>query len=224
MRKSVLGSASAIAMAVAMGGTAWAADMPVKAAPAPAAQLFNWSGWYAGVDVGEDWLKLWSDSQTTLYKSHKGFYGGHLGFNVQSGQWVWGLEGDLGGTSNTIHASDNTYKVNLLTSLRGRLGIAFDRVLFYGTAGIGFVNGPTHESTGQNGHVHHWRPVVGAGIEYALTNQWLLRGQVLDYAGHKNIGPGDDPFESLKSVWVATIGLSYKFDSWGGKGPVVARY
>ena len=35
-----------------MGGAAWAADLPVKAPPLPAAAPFSWSGCYVGANAG----------------------------------------------------------------------------------------------------------------------------------------------------------------------------
>src|SRR5207244_3562793 len=51
MKKLLIG---ATAVAVFFGGTALAADMPVKAPvyKAAPAEMFNWSGWYAGANVG----------------------------------------------------------------------------------------------------------------------------------------------------------------------------
>jgi outer membrane immunogenic protein len=36
-------------------GTALAADMPVKAPPLAVAPVINWSGWYAGINIGGTW-------------------------------------------------------------------------------------------------------------------------------------------------------------------------
>jgi outer membrane immunogenic protein len=222
MRKTILGGASAIAIALATGGAAWAADMPVKASPI--AQLFNWSGCYIGGDIGGSWAKNWSDSDGVLEKHSSPYYGGHLGCNVQSGQWVWGAEGDLGTTDNLMRDSDNWWKVRSMGSLRAKLGITVDRVLVYGTAGIGWLGGKSHESSGEFRKFHDTRLVVGGGADYALNNNWILGAKVLGYLGSKadTAEPGDDVSDRLKNVWVATIGLSYKFGT-GGKGPVVAK-
>jgi outer membrane immunogenic protein len=95
-----------ITAAVFCGAPVFAADMPVKAPPM-AAPVFNWSGWYAGINGGY----AWSDNGDITYRdpggtgatikgfdSNGGFGGGQLGFNVQSGQLVWGLETDIQGS------------------------------------------------------------------------------------------------------------------------------
>jgi outer membrane immunogenic protein len=205
MRKIMLSGASALALTMA-GGVA-------NAAPPPA--LFNWSGFYFGGQIGGDWLKIVAPTDPLVIKHSAGIYGVHLGYNVQYGQWVWGLEGDVGRTSNnvqTIFAQD-TYGVTLLASLRGRLGLAFDRVLVYATGGIGSISGKSHESTGENGHFQTYRPVVGGGIDYALTNQWIIGLEGLAYIGDKgkiNPVPDFDP-DVLKNVYVATFRITYRF-------------
>src|SRR5690554_1174676 len=62
---------------------------------------FNWSGVYFGVHGGYGWGE-W-DASPVSPDNHPGrtvdldgfFAGGQLGFNVQTGRFVWGLEGDL---------------------------------------------------------------------------------------------------------------------------------
>jgi outer membrane immunogenic protein len=80
----------------------------------------------------------------------KGFAaGGTLGFNLQAGSFVYGLEADLSwlnnkstyvdpnGAINNFYPSE-TNRLNDLGTVRGRLGLAVDRSLFYFTAGLAF--------------------------------------------------------------------------------------
>src|SRR5690349_5528058 len=54
--------ACAIAVAGLIGTPAFAADMPVKAPPmAAAAPVFNWTGWYAGVNAGASFGNVKTD-------------------------------------------------------------------------------------------------------------------------------------------------------------------
>jgi opacity protein-like surface antigen len=74
------------------------------------------------------------------------FLGGvHLGYNVQRGQMVYGIEGDA-----SFGDSD---KFDYLASARARLGYASGRHLFYATAGVAFagVNGVSQLSAGNGG-------------------------------------------------------------------------
>src|SRR5689334_6325681 len=85
-----------------------AADMPVKALPAPA---FSWTGFYAGVHAGWGF----NDPTGTSIVSEPGIptvltarhdldangplFGGHAGYNWQiNPRWVIGIEGDITGT------------------------------------------------------------------------------------------------------------------------------
>ena len=53
MKKRFLGSISLIALNA--GGSALAADMPVKARPAPPPAVYSWTGCYGGGFVGYGW-------------------------------------------------------------------------------------------------------------------------------------------------------------------------
>jgi outer membrane immunogenic protein len=61
-------------------------------------------------------------------------------------------------------------------TVRGRLGYAFDRVLFYGTGGFAYGSGSADRSFGGFAGNDSFRTgwTVGGGIEYALpTDSWL---------------------------------------------------
>jgi len=64
--------------------------------------------------------------------------GAHAGFNWQNGQWVHGVEGDIG-------AVEDTYEY--VASLRGRLGWAYEQVLLYATAGVAFAKNDGFDGT-----------------------------------------------------------------------------
>jgi outer membrane immunogenic protein len=84
--------------------------------------------------------------------------GGQVGYNWQFDSLVFGLEGDVSftdwGTSSTLFneplddfgfAADaiGTARtdIDMLASIRGRLGMAFDTVLVYGTGGVAWADG-----------------------------------------------------------------------------------
>src|SRR5205814_10206084 len=98
MRKKLLVSAGALAITVAMNGPLTAADYPVKAPPAAAASVFNWSGFYIGGNLGYGSSGFASPvSQPELgTRRGKGLVGGlQAGYNIQTGSIVWGIEGDI---------------------------------------------------------------------------------------------------------------------------------
>jgi outer membrane immunogenic protein len=232
MRKTVLGSASAIAIALATGGAAWAADVPMKAAPYAAAPLFNWSGWYFGANFGPATGQIVSDSDSNIARkaSRSWTPGLQLGYNVQNGNVVWGIEGDIALTKSKFawsSANDGSSVKASTASIRGRLGWAFDRILAYGTAGFADVMTKACSSAASTGCLRgsKWKPVVGVGLEGALTNNWILGAEYLWYLGSgKTIDTGDD-LVKIKDYQQFRVRLSYKFDGSGwGKGPVSARY
>ena len=112
-------AAIAVVFAIALAQTASAADLPVKApryAPPPPAPVYNWTGWYAGLNAGGGWESGDIDNISTLVcilspelcplpipgqfdTDPSGFIGGgQLGYNYQfAPHWVAGLETDFQG-------------------------------------------------------------------------------------------------------------------------------
>src|SRR5690242_19166326 len=100
MKKILLGTTMLAGLLVA--GAAQAADLPTKAPyyKAPPA-YFSWAGWYLGASVGgafgHDRIHDVDEFASHFSNNPSGvFGGGQIGFNVQSGQFVWGVEADLG--------------------------------------------------------------------------------------------------------------------------------
>lgn len=188
-------------------GSAFAADLPQPAPPqAPTAYVpaplpvYDWSGIYIGVNGGYGFA---SGNATYTFTGNPfiggtatgsgnldGFLiGGTLGANFQSGQFVFGVEGDwdYSGQSKTDSVGcgigcsvSETYKVPWLATVRGRVGYAFDRVLVYGTAGGAVLNasdsvnatagGITASIISVSDTAFGW--TAGAGVEVGIT-PWL---------------------------------------------------
>lgn len=106
MKKLLCAGASAVAIVMA-AQPAFAADLPVKAPPI-VVEVWNWNGWYLGINGGYSWGRsrttadyfrndngaFLSSSSSTLNLNGP-IFGGQVGFNRQNGNWVWGLEADL---------------------------------------------------------------------------------------------------------------------------------
>lgn len=105
----LLGTVAALVMGAS---AAMAADLPVKARPIPV-EVWNWTGFYIGGNVGYSWGRSRNDvtyfnpvtgaviappagSVTSAsFNLNGGVAGGQIGYNWQSGpNWVWGLEAD----------------------------------------------------------------------------------------------------------------------------------
>jgi outer membrane immunogenic protein len=105
LRRILLASVGAIALA----GSAFAADLPSRAPPpvyVPPAPIFTWTGFYIGGQVGYAWGKNnvnfgdnFGDFDSFSYNTSGVIGGAHVGYNLQLSQFVIGLEGDVDGTS-----------------------------------------------------------------------------------------------------------------------------
>ncbi len=115
--------ATAITAIALIGTPAFAADMAVKAPlPAPA-PVYNWTGWYAGVNLGASFGRVKTDfnadpvtlggiltipgfSQSDILYPDGFIGGGQIGYNWQvSPIWVIGLEADIQGALEKDSAS-----------------------------------------------------------------------------------------------------------------------
>jgi outer membrane immunogenic protein len=232
--------ASAIAVMALFGfGTANAADMPVKSRPvaapvAYAAPAYNWTGYYIGALAGYGT----GDSKHCDAGCFPGFptpsidgwlLGGTIGANWQTGNWVLGIEADAawanikgssGNTSNFGCANACRTEINSTSTVRGRVGWAFDRWLPYLTAGVAFSD--LHASLGNpvltSDSSFRTSFVVGGGVEWAFTQQWSAKFEYLytDMGGFyydTNNTCGAFPNCSVEDVKLHQfrLGLNYKF-------------
>ena len=211
----------AIALAGAATG-ALAADLPThKSAPAPATSYykpFTWGGLYGGINGGFAYGAL---SSTNFSSPSTGLIGGTLGYNWQTGHFVYGLEGDLGyafgKSSNTFARGTDTFKLGLLTTERARVGYAMDRALFFVTGGYAGVSNraTVNTLTGASYSQSSWRSggVIGGGIEYAFTNNISAKAEYLwAPMQNKTYWGGTSVAETnSESLSIIRAGLNYKF-------------
>ena len=150
-------SVSALAF---IAGAAAAADLPPTPMVPPPPMIsttpiaFSWDGFYFGGHGGYGFGSGALDD---------GFVaGGHIGMNYQFDGFVIGAEGggsltDWGGGNDSV------------ADIRMRAGVAFDRFHAYATGGAAFLD---FDELG-------W--VVGGGVEYALTDAWVVGVEYLHY-------------------------------------------
>lgn len=181
---------------VALTAGALAADLPSRAQPAPfvpsAPPVFSWQGFYAGVNLGYAFGDF-TGTGGALADEGTGFLGGgQLGYNVQFGNFVVGLETDLQWTNFDADRSAAGIAAGLLAgsqaeldyfgTVRARAGVAFDRALVYATGGLAYGGSEATAVTAlgtftdDNTHVG-W--TVGAGAEYAFTDNLTGRLEYL---------------------------------------------
>jgi outer membrane immunogenic protein len=167
---------------------AHAADLvrPFKAPPMAVPAYANWSGAYVGVNVGYGFGK--SDwAFPAVSPSPKGALAGvTLGYNYQTGVWVWGLEGDWdwsgvkGDADCTAFGLGTcTTKNDWLATARARLGYAgWNNWLPYITGGVAFGDIKASTALGDASKTKvGW--AAGAGIEYAMMANWSLKAEYL---------------------------------------------
>ncbi|MGH7075548.1 MAG: OmpA family protein [Stellaceae bacterium] len=113
-----------------------------------------------------------------------GLFGGHIGYDWQFGNIVAGIEGDAEGADVSQSVNRTAFPsfhmntdMDFDASVRGRLGLALDRFMVYGTGGVAFgdldnkyvyLGHPYSQSGIQTG----W--TAGVGFDYALTPNWLV--------------------------------------------------
>ena len=236
--------------------SAVAADLPVRA-PLPPAPVFSWTGFYFGPHIGGGWANGdaqtvsspdpgFFDPFRANLKGTGVVAGGQVGFNWQlAPNWVIGWEADISGTTIDATATQNTAtilniplipassltltrNINWLASVRGRIGISWDRALLYFTGGAAwagitlqaalvrpilpnmFVVSEGETRTG-------W--VIGGGLDYAFENtNWTMRGEFLHYQfdGFSVDAPSITNFtaqDTLRNfnVDVVRVGFNYKY-------------
>ena len=169
-----------------VAGAACAADLPAPGVPyskAPpiVSPATNWSGFYIGAMGG------YASENTSDGPGIKGgFGGGTVGYNWQFNNIVAGIEADgaFADVSSSITALGitATAKVDALATVRGRIGVAFDQVLLYGTGGLaladtkvsvsgsGITLSDTKTQTGS---------AAGAGVEWMFLPRWSLKAEYL---------------------------------------------
>jgi outer membrane immunogenic protein len=174
---------------VAAAGAASAAD---DLTPAAEPSYYDWSGYYGGVHAGAgraDFdISRGSGSAVgtpgTTLDANDGLFGVLAGVNFQNGYFVYGLEGDVswGNASATNPVSTlPSMDIGVIGTVRGRVGVAYNRLLIFGTLGVGIANVDGQEA-GNGGVVDsntHIGVVGGGGIEYAFTNNAIIRGEYM---------------------------------------------
>jgi outer membrane immunogenic protein len=247
--------ALAFALTVGAAATALAADLPAPAPVPPPLYtppvVYNWTGLYIGGNLGVGWDGgSFSDTiGNTLSLSNNPLFlgGGQVGLNYQFyNGFLIGAEADFDWLSKTSNSSNTvvlqnptaiptgstaSFSVNnrWLTTVVGRVGYAWDRVLFYGKGGGAWVgsNNPSLTIDGapvaisaSNGS---WGFTGGVGIEWAFSGNWSARFEY-DFVGLNQTFtlptpagglPTSDQFTgNTRSIQLVNAGLNYKFGGW----------
>jgi outer membrane immunogenic protein len=169
-------------ISIAMAGPSSAADLPrgpyITKAPMYYAPVFTWTGFYVGANAGYAWGNAaWAGGPSFGTQGWLG--GGTLGYNLQSGSFVWGLEGDIDYSTNKATNPCCTTRNTWLGTARGRIGYALDRFMPYATGGAAF--GGVKMTPAGGGSVTDTRVgwTAGAGVEWAFLGAWSAKIEYL---------------------------------------------
>jgi opacity protein-like surface antigen len=210
-----------------------------KAPPAPAA--YEWSGLYVGAYAGANWGSTnWTftdDGGTTNPRFAGLLGGGEVGYNYQAGKWVFGIEGDAGGTNArgarpcpTGFFYNCEINTNWLSTATARVGYAYwDRLLVYAKVGAAVAQDraeswcntasqPTIPAAGLTGCPSQsdskirvgW--TVGLGSEFGLTQNISVKSEISYFdLGSDRYNIAGIPTDIQWSGFISTVGLHFRF-------------
>ena len=217
--------AAGVALAAQCAGAADLSVAPLyKAPPAPVVQPYNWSGLYLGINGGGGWGRSWWSANTTGVNLSGALAGGTAGYNLQLGKAVFGVEGDIdwsglrGTAATSLCPNGCSTSDTWLSTVRGRVGYSFDRVMPYVTGGlaVGDIRAATPGFAGGSATNAGW--TLGGGLEVALPGNWTAKAEYLRVdLGSFNCGTGcngtpTDNVSLHENIFRA--GVNYRF-GWG---------
>jgi outer membrane immunogenic protein len=209
MKSRLIHLGLAIAALLAAPVAASAADLgpsPSYKAPAYVAPSYaTWTGFYVGINGGYGFGE--ADVGGVTFDTNGFIVGGTVGYNLQTGVWVWGIEGDFAYSDMKDDVAGVEAKVPWFGTVRGRIGYAgWGSLLPYITGGAAIakmeVDGAAGGSDTRVGYT------IGAGLEYALFSNWSVKAEYL-YAdlGTFDISGTDVDFKTH----IVRAGLNYRF-------------
>ncbi|HLH98622.1 MAG TPA: outer membrane protein [Xanthobacteraceae bacterium] len=204
MKRLLLATVSALALASVQPGRAADLRMPLKAPPM--IKAFSWTGCYVGghggwgwgqktfsdtsTVFGDDLIAFFTDASSKSFDVSGGVLGAQIGCDYQFAPgWVVGVEGnsswtDINGkfdcTSPTcfgpVHLDSDT---DWMASVTARLGYAWtDRWLLYVKGGAGWVRDEYEINT----YLGNWSAAetrtgwtIGGGLEWAFADNWSAK-------------------------------------------------
>ena len=204
---------------------------------------FSWTGFYIGGHAGlatgdtQGDLGLPANLLNTDYSLNGGLFGGQVGFNLQTGPAVFGIEGSFSGSTvqgNTtcVIILECKRDVDWLATVTGRVGYGMGRSLLYAMGGVAWADVNTNVSivgvpllSGSDTHVG-W--VAGFGFEHALSHAVTFRVEYahIDLSGGEHdlaiVGGGPVVVRDNVDVKMDTIrlGVNLKFGGPDARVPL----
>jgi len=253
MRRFAVVAAGALTIAAFASGAS-AADLPARTytkAPPMAAPLYDWSGFYIGINGGGGWShECWTITSVAgvavfpnsegCHNATGGVVGGQLGYRWQAANWVFGVEGqgdwaNLTGSNPSLTAIIpymNQTKVDAIGLLTGQVGYAWNNVLWYVKGGAAVTDnnyssfftatGIVWNQTGET----RWGGAAGTGLEFSFAPNWSV---AVEY-DHLFMGNHNVTFPPTAIAVGRSDTISQNVDmgtvrvNYRFGGPVVAKY
>jgi outer membrane immunogenic protein len=254
MKKILLGMAGLIAVGAA--APAIAADLApqpyTKAPPPMIAAIYDWSGFYVGINGGGGSShKCWTNASFLgvatvpnlsegCHDASGGMVGGQAGYRWQASSWVFGFEaqGDWANfkgsnASLLVPGVTNQTKMDAIGLFTGQVGYAWNSVLWYlkgGAAvtddkynGIATATGIAFDQATET----RWGGTVGTGLEISFAPSWSVAVEYDHlFMGNRTLNFGG----TATPVTTRTDAIKQDADiasvrvnyRWGG--PVIAKY
>jgi outer membrane immunogenic protein len=252
MKKFLLRTVGLIALGISALGAAApasAADLAArpytKAPPPMITPVYDWSGFYLGINGG------WGQNRdcrgdVTLgvnfgcHDGNGGTAGGQIGYRWQSAGWVFGLEAqgnwaDISGSAPSLAAPavfTERSRLDAFGLFTGQIGYAWNNVLLYAKGGAAVTDnsydvltaGAIAASTGYN---TNWGGTVGAGLEYGFAPNWSVAVEYDHiFQTSRNLtfttpagGAIADSFRTGGDTDLVTARINWRFS-----GPVIPKY
>jgi outer membrane immunogenic protein len=255
MKKFALATTALFMLSAGAVSAADLAARPYTKAPAPVAAVYDWTGFYVGVHAGY----ASNDSRFDFYTNGhynnapgesfgfgtNGFMGGgHAGYNWQTANVVFGLEGSISYTDLTgraispfFPASDTFHtKQEWIATITPRLGVTAGAWLFYVKGGAAFTELRTRiQDTADYNERSDTRVgwTVGGGAEWMVSPNWIIgvEGNYYDF-GRCCGGNTQSLFLTTNTPNGAFSNHDTRFENWSvlGRvsykfgGPALAKY
>lgn len=253
MKKFLLVTTAAIALGAAPAVAADLAARPYAKAPPPiVTPIYDWSGFYIGINGGGGSShKCWDFigagglfDPEGCHNATGGTFGGQIGYRWQAASWVFGLEAqgnwsDFRGDNISLipaFVNDrNQSRIDTFGLFTGQIGYAWNNALLYVKGGAAVADDRYRIFDVPTGLIAdtaketRWGAAVGVGFEYGITPNLSL-GFEYDhmFMGSHNVafvdftGAFDGTDRIRQDVDIFLARLNFKFGGYGG--PAIARY
>ena len=211
-----------------------------KGPNAKVGDAYDWTGPYVGATGGaargvQQWTYL--SGGNTVQPAYQGaILGGEAGYNFQTGQIVYGIEGDFSGLNakGGVSCPNGFFftceaSLSRLATVTGRVGYATGYGLYYAKAGLAYGTANVGTTPNTNGNpltipnfvfatgnsttVSHTGWTAGVGVEFALAKDWSAKAEYM----HFDLGSAQYTVDSGLLVNAKTagdtvrVGVNYHF-------------